>query len=71
MGSVFSVDVPIETNEFGYKPVKLQFSLNPSLGRHNYDDTKFNFLPGGYLLGLSFIGFSQSSWNGNPHLIQN
>ena len=36
------------------------------LGRHNYDDTKFNFLPGGYLLGLSFIGFNQSSWNGNP-----
>ena len=67
MGSVFSVDVPIETNEFGYKP-GLSYSLVSTLvlGRHNYDDTKFNFLPGGYLLGLSFIGFSQSSWNEDP-----
>lgn len=67
MGSVFSVDIPIEVNDYGYKP-GLNYSVVPTLviGRQSYDETKFNLLPAGYLFGLSFVGFNQSEWDGNP-----
>ncbi len=67
MGSVFSVDIPIEVNDYGYKP-GLSYSVVPTLviGRQSYDETKFNLLPAGCLFGLSFIGFNQSEWDGNP-----
>ena len=67
MGSVFSLDIPIETNDHGYKPGLTYSSVSTLvIGRHSYDETKFNLLPGGCLLGLSFIGFNQSTWDGNP-----
>ena len=67
MGSVFALDIPIEANDYGYKP-GLSYSLVTSLviGKQSYDETKFNLLPAGYLFGLSFIGFNQSTWDGNP-----
>ena len=66
-GVVFNIDIPISASKYGYLPgINYSISSSMILERKSYSEDKFNVLPGGFLYGLTFIGFEEASWNDNP-----
>ena len=66
-GTVFDIDIPLSDSKSGYIPgINYNISSSVVLERKSFKKDQFNLLPGGFLFGLSFLGFEEASWNGSP-----